>query len=391
VQNMRTDLLEDRDGSGATVRNVPLLDLKAQYSTIRDEVRSALDRVCDSQHFILGPEVSMLEQTIASLCGSRHGIGVSSGTDALLVALMALNVGAGDEVITTPYSFFATAGVIARLGARPVFVDIDPDTYNIDAPAAVERISGRTKAIIPVHLFGRCAHMEPLLEASTRLGIPIVEDAAQALGAHDDSGRPAGSIGQLGCFSFFPSKNLGAFGDAGMVVTGDDTLSEALRILRVHGAKPKYYHRVVGGNFRIDAVQAAVLNVKLKYLPIWAKARRVNAERYRQLFDSAGLIDRVTVPGDSAGHVYNQFVIRARARDDLRTFLRTRGVETEVYYPVPLHMQNCFHHLGFREGDFIHSETAARESLALPVYPELTLQQQIYVVETISAFYDQQS
>jgi dTDP-4-amino-4,6-dideoxygalactose transaminase len=304
---------------------------------------------------------------------------------------MALNVSAGDEVITTPYSFFATAGVIARLGARPVFVDIDPATFNLDARAAVDRITAKTKAIIPVHLFGRCADMDSLLEAAKRHGVPIVEDAAQALGASDAQGRSAGSIGHIGCFSFFPSKNLGAFGDAGMVVTSDDALAETLRIMRVHGAKPKYYHRVVGGNFRIDALQAAVLNVKVPHLSGWAQSRRANADRYRQLFQSAGLDGVITLPGDSPGHVYNQFVIRAKARDELRSYLKTRNIETEVYYPVPLHLQECFDGLGYRAGDFIHSETAAQETLALPVYPELTAEQQQHVVHAIAAFYSGRS
>jgi dTDP-4-amino-4,6-dideoxygalactose transaminase len=383
---MRPEVLEKRNAGHATV-SVPLLDLKAQYATIRDDVRAALDRVCESQHFILGPEVSGLEQEIASLCGSRHGIGVSSGSDALLAALMALNIGPGDEVITTPYSFFATAGAIVRSGARPVFVDIDPETYNIDAQHAVESVGDRTRAIIPVHLFGRCAEMDPLLEVAARRSVSIIEDAAQAIGARDDYGRSAGSIGELGCFSFFPSKNLGAFGDAGMVVTSDDSLADTLRLLRVHGAKPKYHHRLVGGNFRLDALQAAILNVKLRYLGVWAAARRAHADQYRILFQEAGLEDWVTAPADSAGHVYNQFVIRAHARDELQSGLRARGIETEVYYPVPLHLQECFRGLGYAAGDFIHSERAAQESLALPVYPELTSEQQLLVVGAIAAFY----
>jgi dTDP-4-amino-4,6-dideoxygalactose transaminase len=366
---------------------VPLLDLKAQYAAIRAEVQEAIERVCDSQQFILGPEVTALEEAIAAFCGARFAIGVSSGTDALLMALMALGVGPGDEVITTPYSFFATAGVIARLGARPVFVDIEPQTYNIDAAAVGAKITSRTKAILPVHLFGRCAEMDPILEAAAASGIGVVEDAAQAIGACDARGRQAGTMAQIGCFSFFPSKNLGAFGDAGMLVTDDEHLAETLRRLRVHGSGPKYYHRLIGGNFRLDALQAAVLRVKLNYLPAWIAARRRNAARYRQLFAEAGVGSWATLPLDAPGHIYNQFVIRCAERDRLQAFLRERGIGTEVYYPLPLHLQECFRDLGHRPGDFPHSELAARESLALPIYPELTEAQQRYVVEQITAFY----
>lgn len=369
------------------VTSVPLLDLRAQYATIRDEVRAAIDRVCDAQEFILGQHVTELESAIAAFAGARHAIGVSSGTDALLVALMGLRVGSGDEVITTPYSFFATAGVIARLGARPVFVDIDPVTYNIDARAAVQRINARTKAIMPVHLFGCCAQMDELLEASARHGIPVIEDAAQALGAYDEKGRRAGSIGSVGCFSFFPSKNLGAFGDGGMVVTNDDGLAETIRMLRVHGAKPKYYHQVVGGNFRLDAIQAAVLLVKLKRLPAWTQARRAHANEYRRLLQAAGLEGRVGIPRDTPGHIYNQFVIRVAERDRLQAHLRARRVGTEVYYPVPLHLQECFRSLGLESGAFAHAESAARETVALPVFPELTGEQQQYVVDAIAEFF----
>jgi len=384
---MQPEVLEVGDAGVAHVSRVPLLDLRAQYSTIKEEIRAAVDRVLESQRFILGTEVASFEQAIASLCGARHAVGVSSGTDALLVALTALGVGPGDEVITTPYSFFATVGAIVRLGARPVFVDIDPDTYNIDAHAVKDRVSQRTKAIIPVHLFGQCAEMDPLLEVALQQRIHIIEDAAQAIGATDDRSRSVGSIGDLGCFSFFPSKNLGAFGDAGMVVTSNDTLAEKLRLLRVHGAKPKYHHLILGGNFRLDALQAAILNVKVKHLSAWARARRQNADTYRRLFQAAGLQAWVKAPADSAGHVYNQFVIRAERRNGLQSYLRGRGVETEVYYPSPLHVQPCFHGLGFRAGDFVHSERAAQESLALPVYPELTSEQQLHVVQSITDFY----
>jgi dTDP-4-amino-4,6-dideoxygalactose transaminase len=366
---------------------VPLLDLKAQYTTIRLEVRAAIERVCESQQFILGPEVVGFEEAVAALCGARFAIGVSSGTDALLAALMALEVGPGDEVITTPYSFFATAGVIARLGARPIFVDIDPQTLNIDAEAVRAQITARTKAIMPVHLFGRCSDIEPILQAAKGHGIYVVEDAAQALGACDDKGRQAGTIGQIGCFSFFPSKNLGAFGDAGMLLTNDPKLAERLRVLRVHGSHPKYYHRLIGGNFRLDALQAAILRVKLPHLTAWTEGRRHNANRYRRLFKDAGLLGCVTLPEDTPGHIYHQFVVRLPERDRLQARLRDRGVETAIYYPLPLHLQACFQYLGYQCGDFPQAERAARESLALPIYPELTAEQQQYVVNQIRECY----
>ena len=366
---------------------VPLLDLKAQYATIRGEVREAIDRVCDAQYFILGPEVTGLEEEVARFCGARFAVGLSSGTDALLAALMAVGVGPGDEVLTTPYSFFATAGVVARLGARPIFADIQPDTFNLDPAAALARISPRTKVIMPVHLFGRCAEMDPLLAAAQGRGIAVVEDAAQAIGAVDDTGRQAGTIGLMGCFSFFPSKNLGAFGDGGMTITSDPAVAEKLRILRVHGSQPKYYHHIVGGNFRLDALQAAVLRVKLKYLSGWSQGRRANAERYRRLFKEAGLLDTVTLPEDVPGHIYNQFVIRVPNRNKLQPFLKDKEIGTEVYYPVALHEQACFKDLGYKRGDFPHAERAADETLALPIYPELTETQQAYVVDQIKAFY----
>jgi dTDP-4-amino-4,6-dideoxygalactose transaminase len=367
--------------------NVPLLDLKHQYRLIRGEIREAIDRVCDAQQFILGPEVAALEEEVAGYCGAPYGIGMSSGTDALLAALMAVNVGPGDEVITTPYSFFASAGVIARLGARPVFVDIERATFNLDPRAVMDRVTCRTKAIMPVHLFGRCVELDVILQAARANGIAVVEDAAQAIGARDGQSRPAGSIGHMGCLSFFPSKNLGAFGDAGMVLTSDPDLAERLRLLRAHGAKPKYHHAVVGGNFRLDALQAAVLRVKLRHLDAWAQARCANARTYRALFKEAGLIGDVTLPDDCAGHTYNQFVIRVPERDALQGFLKERGVGTEIYYPVPLHLQECFGALGYAPGSFSEAERAARESLALPIYPELTQAQQRYVVDQILAFF----
>ncbi len=361
---------------------VPLLDLKAQYASIRDEVRQAIDRVCESQQFILGPEVEALESEVARFVGSKHAVGVSSGTDALLVSLMALGVGPGDEVVTSPYSFFATAGAIARLGARPVFVDVDPASFNLVADRVKAALTPRTKAILPVHLFGRVAEMDPLLAA----GVPVVEDAAQALGAADGKGRQAGTMGKCGCFSFFPTKNLGGFGDGGMVVTDDADFAERLRILRVHGSKPKYVHKLLGGNFRLDALQAAVLRVKLKHLPGWSAARRANAERYRRLFADEGLTTDVRLPLDLPGHIYNQFVIRVRQRDLLRAHLESSGVGTEVYYPVPLHLQECFAALGHKKGAFPESEAAAQHSLALPIYPELSESQQALVVDLIGAF-----
>jgi dTDP-4-amino-4,6-dideoxygalactose transaminase len=383
---------------------VPLLDLKAQYASIRDEVRSALDQVLESQQFILGPEVSALEKAVADYVGARHGIGVSSGTDALLAALMALGVGPADRVITTPYSFFATAGVIARVNAVPVFVDIDPGSYNM-SPESLEKMwkdldradRERVKTIIPVHLFGQCADMTPILDLAGRVRVPVIEDAAQAIGTTYRDGRSAGTMGIMGCFSFFPSKNLGGIGDGGMVVTNDDELAERLRLLRNHGAKPKYYHRIVGGNFRLDTIQAAVLRVKLKYLDGWTRGRQERAAYYRKLFAQSGLLDggTITLPevvdtsSGSHAHIYNQFVIRAPRRDALREFLTAQGIGTEIYYPVPFHLQECFQNLGYREGDFPEAERAARESLALPVYPELTQEQQAYVVDRIATFYRQ--
>jgi len=364
------------------MNKVPLLDLRAQYAPLRDEIRAALDRVCDSQHFILGPEVAAFEKEVAAFCGARQAIGVSSGSDALLVSLMALGIGPGDEVITTPYSFFATAGAIARLGARPVFVDIDPETYNLDTHAVEARVSSRTRALLPVHLFGQCADMPPLLETAELYRLPIVEDAAQAIGA-----GKAGTLGTFGCLSFFPSKNLGAFGDGGLVTTQDDALAEKVRTLRVHGSKPKYYHQILGGNFRLDALQAAVLRVKLKRLPAWTAARRQHAQFYRELLAESGLNELVVAPKDTPDHIYNQFVVRVPQRDALREFLANHGIETEVYYPQPLHLQECFKPLGHRFGDFPEAEAAARESLALPVYPELTRDQQCQVVAALQAFY----
>ncbi len=364
---------------------VPLLDLKAQYSALRDEIHAAMDRVIESQHFILGPEVEALEREVAAYSHCQYGIGVSSGTDALLVALMAIDLQPGDEVITTPYTFFATAGSIVRLGGRPVFVDIDPRTYNID-PAGIETvITPRTKAIMPVHLFGQMADMDPIMAIAERHGLAVIEDAAQAIGA-EYKGRRAGSIGHLGCFSFFPSKNLGGFGDGGMVTTNDPALADKVKLLRGHGARPKYYHKVVGGNFRLDALQASVLRVKLTHLDEWTAARQRNAERYRQLFAAAGVDIGLPYDAGYGRHIYNQFVIRSERRDALMAHLKAHQIGTEIYYPVPMHLQECFADLGYRPGDFLASECAAKETLAIPVYPELAEGAQQAVTENIQRF-----
>jgi dTDP-4-amino-4,6-dideoxygalactose transaminase len=367
-----------------TAMNVPLLDLHAQYRPLRDDLLAAIARVCDSQHFILGPEVEALEEALARELGVRHAVGVSSGTDALLVALMALDIGRGDEVITTAYSFFATGGCVARLGATPVFVDIDPDTFAID-PAAVEAaLTPRTRAIIPVHLFGLCADMDPLQALARRAGLAVIEDACQAITA-TYRGRQAGTMGDFGCFSFFPSKNLGAFGDAGLVTTNDDRLAARVRLLRGHGAQPKYHHALIGGNFRLDALQAAVLRVKLPHLGRWSDGRRTNAERYDALFAELGLPGLFRLPARPADrrHIFNQYVIRVPQRDQVRAALSARGIGTEIYYPVPLHLQACFADLGGKPGDCPAAEAAARDSLALPIYGELTPDQQSAVVATL--------
>ena len=366
---------------------VPLLDLQAQHRPLRDELVAAMTRVADSQRFIMGPEIERLESELARLLGVRQAIAVSSGTDALLLALMALGITAGDEVVTTTYSFFATAGAIVRVGARPVLVDIDPVTFNIDPAQAAAAMTPRTKAILPVHLFGLSADLDPIMDAAERAGILVVEDAAQAIGATYKS-RTVGGIGAFGCFSFFPSKNLGAFGDAGLLTTNDDRLAHRARLLRNHGMEPKYYHHVVGGNFRMDALQAAVLRVKAPHLDSWTEARRANANRYRQLFREAGLDGVVALPVEPPNrrHIFNQFVIRTPDRDGLKKYLDAQGIGNEVYYPVPFHLQPCFEALGHRRGDFPHAERAANESLAIPIYGELTSEQQHAVVSAIAAF-----
>jgi dTDP-4-amino-4,6-dideoxygalactose transaminase len=364
---------------------VPMLDLQAQYRPIRDAVIEAVTRVCDSQRFIMGPEVEGMERDLAAYLGVTHAVGVSSGTDAILLAMMALGIGPGDEVITSTYSFFATAGCVARIGATPVFVDIDPVTYNIDSAATAAAVTSRTRAIIPVHLYGQSADLDPLIAIAKRAGVPLIEDAAQAIGA-TYKGRMVGGVGRVGCFSFFPSKNLGAFGDGGLVTTNDDALAASLRRLRVHGADRQYYHQVIGGNFRLDALQAAVLRVKLPHLAGWTEARRRNAARYDELFADAGLTGRVTLPVASphCRHIFNQYVIRVPRRDAVKAHLESRQVGCAIYYPVPFHEQACFAYLGYRTGQFPHAELAARETLALPIYGELTAEQQHYVVAVLA-------
>jgi dTDP-4-amino-4,6-dideoxygalactose transaminase len=371
--------------SSSTTTPVPLLDLQAQYRPLREELLAAVTRVCDSQRFILGPEVEELERELESFIGVSHAVTMSSGTDAILATLMALGVGPGDEVITPTYSFFATAGCVARLGATPTLVDIDPATCNVDPEAVRAAITPRTKAIIPVHLYGQMADMRALLEIATERDIPVIEDACQAIGA-TQAGHQAGTLGRAGCFSFFPSKNLGAFGDAGLVTTNDAALAHELRLLRNHGAEPKYFHKRIGGNFRLDAIQAAVLRVKLPHLDAWSDARRANARRYDALFHGAGLTDRIGLPTESAGyrHIYNQYVVRVDNRDRVRQMLTGRGIGTEIYYPVPFHLQECFASLGHTRGDFPHAEAAADTTIALPIYGELTEPQQRAVVDALA-------
>jgi dTDP-4-amino-4,6-dideoxygalactose transaminase len=371
---------------------VPLLDLKAQYATIRRDIESAIAEVMESQHFILGPKVEACEAAIAKYSNCGHAVGVTSGSDALIVCLMAENIGPGDEVITTPYTFFATAGAIARVGATPVFVDIDPETYNIDPSQIAAKITAKTRAIVPVHLYGQMADMGPIMDLAKQHNLIVIEDAAQAIGS-EYKGLRAGSIGHYGCFSFFPSKNLGAAGDGGMIVTSDAQRAEKLKVLRAHGSKPKYHHKVVGGNFRLDALQAAIVLAKLPHLDDWTAGRQRNAKLYDRLFAEAGLTP--TGRGTSSillpkvvmnRHIFNQYVIRVSRRDQLQAALKQRGIGTEVYYPVPMHIQECFAYLGHHARDFVESERAARETVALPIYPELSEAQLRYVVECIRDF-----
>jgi dTDP-4-amino-4,6-dideoxygalactose transaminase len=372
---------------------VPLLDLQLQYAPLKSQILAEIEAVADSQALILGPKTEQFEKAVAAYCGAGHALGVSSGTDAQLVVLMALGIGPGDKVITTPYTFFSTASGIARLGATPVFVDIDPATYNIDPVKLAQALnnSRQVKAIIPVHLYGQCADMAAILALGKTHGVPVLEDAAQALGAQHSLGG-AGTMGEAGWFSFYPTKNLGAFGDAGMVVCRDAALAARIKALRNHGMEVRYYHQWIGGNFRIDAIQSAILNVKLPHLDAWSAGRRARAAYYRQAF--AALELPLTLPVEAFAdsglpnhHIYNQFIIRAPRRDDLRAHLTKAGIGSEIYYPVPLHLQECFRYLGYREGDFPESERAARETLALPIFPELTTGQQDCVVAQIAAFY----
>jgi dTDP-4-amino-4,6-dideoxygalactose transaminase len=366
---------------------VPMLDLKAQYAKIKTEVNAAVTRVIESQHFINGPDVEALEQEVADYCQSKHCIGVSSGSDALLVALMALDIIPGDEVITTPYTFFATAGAIARLGARPVFADIDPVTFNIDPRAVAAAVTRRTRAIMPVHLFGQCADMDPILETARKHNLAVIEDAAQAIGA-EYKGRRAGSMGTVGCYSFFPSKNLGCFGDGGAVVTSDSALADKIRMLRGHGSNPKYYHKLVGGNFRLDTLQAAVLRVKLRRLDEWSALRQQAAAHYTALFAQSSLADMAQTPrAVHSRHIYNQYVVRFDNREGVREHLKKHKIGCAIYYPLPMHLQECFACLGHRQGEFPQSERAAASTLALPMFPELTAAQGVRVVGTIAGFY----
>jgi len=384
---------------------VPLLDLKPQYHSLKKELDEAILRIAESQYFILGPEVEKMEKEFCDYLGCKHAIGVSSGTDALLLTLMAIDLKPGDEVIVPTYSFFATAGVVSRLNATPVLTDIDPVTFNIDPEDVKKKITSKTKAIIPVHLYGQSADMEPIMKIAKEKNIIIIEDAAQAIGTEYKNGKCVGTIGDIGCFSFFPSKNLGGYGDGGLVSTNNDELAYMLRIKRVHGGEQKYYHKVIGGNFRIDALQAAVLRVKLPHLDKWSEKRRVNADYYNELFVKSGLADepgkinfdeknKVLLPkpvyknlsGVKNYHIYNQYIIRAQKRDELKKFLAENEIGNEIYYPVPFHMQECFANLNHKIGDFPESEKASNTSLAIPIYPELTKQQQEFVVQKIKEF-----
>ena len=369
--------------------NVPLLDLKSQYAGIQHDIQKVLEEVCAEQSFILGPHVQKLEQTMGHFLGTDHAIGVASGSDALLLSLMEAGVQPNDQIVTVPFTFFASAGVISRLYARPVFVDVTPDTFNLDPAHLAETLHSQVKAILPVHLFGQCADMESILQVAGEYDIPVIEDACQAIGAARN-GRQAGSFGRTGCFSFFPSKNLGAFGDGGLITTQDPLIAERLQLLRVHGSRSEYHHHLIGMNSRLDALQAAILQVKFQYLPLWTARRQANAARYAQLFHECGLDERLTVPIVSSGnvHVYNQFTIRTPRRDELSAFLTRHGIGNRIYYPVPLHLQECYQVLGYHKGDFPVSEQLAQEVLSLPIYPELTPDQLQYVVDTMKTFFD---
>lgn len=375
---------------------IPILDLKAQYSTIKVEILAAINRVLESQQFILGAEVDVLEKDLADYCQCKYAFGVSSGTDALLLSLMAIGIKPGDEVITTPYSFFATSGSIVRLGAIPVYVDIDPATFNIQSDFIESKITTKTKAILPVHMAGQAADMDPIIEIASRYGLHVIEDACQAIGA-DYKGRKAGSIGDLGCFSFFPSKNLGGYGDSGLVTCNDEALVDKVSLLRNHGQRPKYHNRMVGGNFRMDAIQAAILRVKFSHLENWTETRREHAAIYGKLFAQRGisipladfgLMNGIVLPIEQGfgRHIYHLYMIRTKYRDELSEYLKKNGIGNEIYYPIPLHLQECFSDMGFKPGDFPNSERASKESLALPIFPELTDAMLSRVVDTISEF-----
>lgn len=386
--------------------NVPLLDLKIQYNALKTELNNALLKVAESQYFILGKEVDDFEKEIANYIGCKYAYGISSGTDALLLALMALGIQPDDEIIVPTYSFFATAGVVARLNAKPILVDSDPVTFNINPSLIEKKITSKTKAIIPVHLYGQSVEMEEIVSIANKYNLKIVEDAAQAIGVQYKDGRSVGTIGDVGCFSFFPSKNLGCFGDAGLVTTNDEKIAEQLQIMRVHGGKPKYYHKVIGGNFRIDAIQAAVLRVKLPHLDSWCEGRRTNAELYNQLFISYKLAsetgkinysetEKVLLPkavykssSIKNYHIFNQYIIRVEKRDELRKFLSENNIASEIYYPVPFHRQECFKYLNTNDSDFPVANNSAEHSIALPIYPELTKEHISYVVETINKFFN---
>jgi dTDP-4-amino-4,6-dideoxygalactose transaminase len=376
---------------------IPLLDLKAQYAAIRSEILAAIDRVLESQQFILGPEVESIEKVLSDYCQCKYAFGVSSGTDALLVSLMAIGIQPGDEVITTPYSFFATAGSIVRLGAKPVFVDIDPVSFNIQAEQIERAVTKRTKAIIPVHFAGQSVDMDPILDVAKRYSLYVIEDACQAIGA-DYKGKRTGSLGNLGCFSFFPSKNLGGYGDSGLVTTNDADLADKVYLLRNHGQRPKYHNTLVGGNFRMDSIQAAVLGVKFNHLENWTEARRKHSAKYRELFNQAGIsisleefgVKLGIIPPTESGfgrHIYHLFMIRTKNRDELVSHLKSRQIGCEIYYPIPLHLQECFRELRLKKGDFPYSEMAAEETLALPIYPEITEQMLTRVVDVLVEFY----
>ena len=366
---------------------VPLLDIPLSYKEVLADVEKNINEVIESGYFILGPVVEELEQKIATYCEAKYAVGVSSGTDALLISLMAAGIKEDDEVITTPFTFFATAGSISRLGAKPVFVDIEPDTFNIDTKQIEENITRKTRAILPVHLYGQCVDMDPVLDLAQKNNLVVIEDAAQTIGS-EYKGRRAGSMGDYGCFSFFPTKNLGGFGDGGMVTMNSEELYEQVKILRVHGSHPKYYHKMIGGNFRLDAIQAAVVLAKLKYLDKWTEKRRANAQTYNRLFKEMGMTDSLTLPVEIVPHhVYNQYIVRVKnKRDELRSFLGENNISTEIYYPLPLHIQDCYSSLGYKKGDLPESEKAADETIALPIFPELTTDQLEYVVATITRF-----